>query len=116
MEIQSTLKNENQKSETCVVYDSNSGRIVMVHEFIGDGTGLYGPEGREERARVTIEDARKHPGSPAQLQALHLEPGFKWAPETLYRVDVRAGKLVLHRQFTTPATAANSAKFWPPAT
>ena len=53
MEMQSTLRDENPKSEICVVYDSSSGRIVLVHEFIGDGTGLYGPEGREERARIT---------------------------------------------------------------
>jgi hypothetical protein len=98
------------------MYDSSSGRIVLVHEFIGDGTGLYAPQGREERARITLEDARKHPASPAHLQVLHLEPGFKWAPETLYRVDVSAGKLISHRKLTSAVTAAGPAKSQFPAT
>lgn len=115
MEIQSTLKDENPKSETCVAYDSSSGRIVLVHEFIGDGTGLYGPEGRDERARITLEDARKHPATPAQLQVLHLEAGFKLAPEMLYRVDVSAGKLVSRRQMTSGVTAAGPVKLRSPA-
>ena len=115
MEMQSTLRDEIPKSETCVVYDSSSGRIVLVHEFIGDGTGLYGPQGRDERARITLEDARKRPASPTHLQVLHLEPGFKWAPETLYRVDVTAGKLVSQRKLTTVVTA-KPAKSQSPAT
>jgi hypothetical protein len=114
MEIQSTLREENSKSETCVVYDAGSGRIVLVHEFIGDGTGLYGHEGREERARISLEDARKHPAAPARLQVLHLESGFKLSPGTLYRVDVSAGKLVSHRQLPN-AISAGAAKFHPPA-
>jgi len=114
MEIQSTLKDENPKSETCVVYDASSGRIVLVHEFIGDGTGLYGPEGRDERARISLEAARARPAAPAQLQVLHTEAGFTWAPEMLYRVDASAGKLVSRPRSATPVTAADPAKVGAP--
>ena len=115
MERQSTLRDEDPTSATCVVYDASSGRIVLVHEFIGDGTGLYGPDGREERARITLEDAQMRPAAPAQLQVLHLEPGFQWAPDTLYRVDVPAGKLVSRRRLATAVTAAGPARFRSPA-
>jgi len=114
MEVHSTLKDENPKSQTCVVYDMSSGRIVLVHEFIGDGTGMYGPEGREERARIALEDARKHPAAPAQLQVLHVDPDFKLTPGTVYGVDVSAGKLVPRRQLST-TLKAGPAKFRTPA-
>ena len=115
MEMQSTLRDENAKSETCVVYDSTSGRIVLVHEFVGDGTGLYGPQGHDERARISLEDARKHPAAPAQLQVLHVDPDFKLTPGTVYRVDVSARTLVPHRQLST-TIKAGPAKLRSPST
>lgn len=106
MEFESTLPEEAPKSEVCVVYDKRDGRIVHVHEFIGDGTGLSGPKGREERERLTLEGARSSPDAPKQLQVLHLERGFQLAANTLYRVDVAKGKLVSRAAVkTAPARA-----------
>jgi hypothetical protein len=98
MEFESTMKSEKPVAQTCVVYDQKDGRIVMVHEFIGDGTGVYGPQGQEERARLTLEDARKNQQAGERLQVLHLEPNFRPAHNTVYRVDLSSGKLVAVRQ------------------
>lgn len=108
MEFESTLKGARPTAQTCVVYDQSDGRIVMVHEFIGDGTGIYGPQGQDERARLTLEDARQHHPVPQRLQVLHLEPNFKPALNTVYRVDVAARKLVPQRKL--PDLAAISEK------
>ena len=97
MEFQSTLQGEPPVSETCVVYDQRDGRIVLVHEFIGDGSGVYGPQGKDERAQITLQDAAQHAGTPEHLQVLHLERNFRPAPNTVYRVDVAAGTLVPRR-------------------
>jgi hypothetical protein len=110
MEFESTLKDEAPKSEVCVVYDKQDGRIVHVHEFIGDGTGVYGPQGQEERARVALEGARGLPNAPKQLQVLHVAKGFQLAPNTVYRVDVAKGKLVSRAAVkTAPARAIKRA-------
>ena len=97
MEFQSTFKGEPPVSETCVVYDQRDGRIVLVHEFIGDGTGVYGSQGKDERARIALQDAAQHAGSGEHLQVLHLERDFRPAANTVYRVDVAAGTLVPQR-------------------
>ena len=103
MEFQSTLQDQPPQSETCVVFDQRDGRIVLVHEFIGDGTGLYGPQGGEERARITLDSARHRHKEPGQLQVLHLPRDFRWEPQTLYRVDVPSGKLVVRARLEDAA-------------
>ena len=55
MEFESSEKKKAPRSLVCVVYDPRDGRIVHGHVFVGDGTGLFGPEGREERERETLE-------------------------------------------------------------
>jgi hypothetical protein len=105
MEFESSSKGDKPVSQICVVYDPQDGRIVMVHEFIGDGTGVYGPHGQEERARVTLDDAGKNHAAPEQLQVLHLEPNFRPAHNTVYRVDVNSGKLVPRRQLQDPVVS-----------
>jgi hypothetical protein len=97
MEFESTIKGEKVTSEVCVAYDKSDGRIVHVHEFVGDGTGTYGPKGREERARLTLESAKRLPKAPKQLEVLRVESGFRWEPKTIYKVDVAKGKLVSRR-------------------
>ena len=93
IEFESTHEGKVPVSETSVVYDARDGVIVYVHEFIGDGTGLYGAGGKAERARLALESARRHLGIGGQLEVLHLPRDFRFARDTLYRVDVAAGTL-----------------------
>ena len=53
MEFQSTQKKTAPQSHVCVIYDPHDGRIVHGHVFVGEGTGLFGPEG------VTSANARR---------------------------------------------------------
>jgi hypothetical protein len=53
---------------TCVVYDESDGHIVHVHEFIGDGTDLFGPDGEKEQAETALSMARQH-ADPSRLRA-----------------------------------------------
>jgi hypothetical protein len=94
-EFESTRERKPPSSETSVVYDPRNGRIVYAHEFIGDGTGIYGPDGREERARVALEGVRRHHKGAAQLRVMHLPSNFRFEPDTLYRVDRRTGKIAV---------------------
>lgn len=95
-EFESTRERKPPRSETSVVYDPRNGRIVYAHEFIGDGTGLYGPDGREERARLALEGVRQHHKEPARLRVMHLPSKFRFEPNTLYRVDRRTGTIAAH--------------------
>ena len=94
MQFQSTFAAPKPTSHRCVVYDARDGRIVLVHDFIGDGkSGIFGHQGQAERERNTLESARQHVPSPEHLKTLHLAPEFPWDPYTLYRVDVETGDL-----------------------
>jgi hypothetical protein len=95
MEFESTEKKAPQ-SHVCVVYDPRDGRIVHGHEFIGDGTGLFGPEGREHRERDTLEGARRNHGDVSHLRVLHVQAGFRFAENVAYRVEIKSGRLVEH--------------------
>jgi hypothetical protein len=106
IEFESTREGKPPTSETSVVYDARDGTIVYVHEFIGDGKGVYGAEGQTERGRVALERARHHLGSAAQLEVLHLPRDFHFARDTLYRVDLAAGRLAVRGE---PSGAARSA-------
>ncbi len=97
MEFQSTFPVSRPTSHKVIVYDARDGRIVLVHEFLGDGkTGVFGEQGQAERERITLDSARKQLTSPEHLKALHLVPEFAWDPHTLYRVDVATGSLKAH--------------------
>jgi hypothetical protein len=94
MEFESSEKKKAPQSLVCVAYDRD-GRIVHGHIFVGDGTGLFGPEGREERERETLDGARRnHRAIGSRLRVLHAPATFRLAPNVAYRVDVKAGQLV----------------------
>ena len=42
------------------------------HEFIGDGAGLFGPEGEEERARIALEGVKRYRKNAGRLRVLHV--------------------------------------------
>jgi hypothetical protein len=92
-EFASTRDEKPPKSETSVVYDPRTGRIVYVHEFIGDGTGLYGPDGREERARIALKRVKRHHKDAERFRVMHLPRNFRFKADTLYRVDLRTGRI-----------------------
>jgi hypothetical protein len=74
----------------CVVYDRN-GRIVHGHVFLGDKTGLFGPKGRDERERETLEGARRNHGAVVlRLRVLHAPATFRLVPNVAYSVDTKA--------------------------
>ena len=99
MEFQSTFPARQPTSHKCIVYDVRDGRIVLLHEFLGDGkTGVFGQQGQAERERIALESARKHLDSQEHLKTLHLAPEFPWDPHSLYRVDVETGNLRAHRK------------------
>src|SRR5262245_49353712 len=95
MEFESTDKKKAPRSLVCVVYDRD-GRIVHGHVFVGDdATGLFGPEGREERERETLDGARRNHGElVSRLKVLHAPATFQFNPNVAYRVDTKAGRLV----------------------
>jgi hypothetical protein len=94
MEFESSEKNKAPRSLVCVVHDRN-GRIVHGHVFVGDGTGLFGPQGREERERETLEGARRNHGDlVSRLQVFHAPATFRFNPNVAYRVDTKARRLV----------------------
>jgi hypothetical protein len=92
-EFESTRDEKPPKSQMSVVYDPRTGRIVYVHEFIGDGTGLSGSGGRKDRERIALEGVRRHHKDAKPLRVMHLPRNFRFEAETLYRVDPRANKL-----------------------
>ncbi len=92
-EFESTRDEKSARSATTVVYDPRNGRIVYVHEFIGDGTGIYAPGGHKDRERIALEGVKRHHKDAKRLRVMHLPRDFRFEPETLYRVDLRAGKL-----------------------
>jgi hypothetical protein len=97
MQFQSTFPAPKPTSHKCIVYDARDGRIVLVHEFIGDGkSGIFGNQGQAERERLTLESARQHVSSPEHLKALHLAPESPWDAHILYRVDIETGELKAH--------------------
>jgi len=94
MEFESTEKTAPPPSHVCVIYDPNDGRIVHGHVFVGEGTGLFGREGQDERERETLEGARRNHGDVSLLRVLHAPADFRFASNVAYRVDVRTGRLV----------------------
>jgi hypothetical protein len=106
IEFESTHDGRVPTSETSVVYDARDGTIVYVHEFIGNGHGLYGAGGRAERERVALESAQRHLGRADRLKVLHLPRDFRFARNTLYRVDTAAAKLAVRGEAGVAARSA----------
>jgi hypothetical protein len=96
MEFESTEKKKAPPSHVCVVYDPRDGRIVHGHEFVGDGPGLFGPEGREEREQQTLEGARRNHGDVSRLRVFHVATDFRFLPNVAYRIDKKSDRLVEH--------------------
>jgi len=96
MEFESTEKKKRLQSRVCVVYDPRDGRIVHGHEFVGEGSGVFSPEGNQERERETLEGARRNHGDVSHLRVFHVPTDFRFASNVAYRIDTRAGRLVEH--------------------
>jgi hypothetical protein len=94
MEFESTLKKTPPPSHVCVIYDPQDGRIVHGHVFVGEKAALFGPKGRDERERETLEGARRNHGDVSSFRVLHAPADFRFVPAVTYRVDVKAGRLV----------------------
>jgi hypothetical protein len=94
-EFESTLKGDAPTSQTVAVYDAGDGRIVYTHEFIGDGKGLFGPEGRAERERTALEAAERHGQRHDRLRVLHLPTGFRFENNKFHSVDLNAGTVIV---------------------
>ena len=115
MEFESTTKKKTPQSHVCVVYDPRGGRIVHGHEFVGEGTGLFGPEGRQERERETLEGARRNHGDVSHFRVFHAPTAFRFAPNVAYRVDTKLDRLVEHHKWprerprhTSPASGTST--------
>ena len=102
MEFESTLRKTAPPSHVCVIYDPADGRIVHGHVFVGEGSGLFGPDGRAERERETLDGARRNHGDVSHLRVLHVPAGFRLAPSVAYQVDVKAGRLVERAKVERP--------------
>jgi hypothetical protein len=98
LEFDSTTEEPPPVVETCVVYDGRSGRIISMHQFIGDGTGLFGPEGTKERERMALDTVREQHREVGESdrRVMHAPPDFRPEPMTVYRVDPATNRLVTH--------------------
>jgi hypothetical protein len=96
MEFESTENTKAPPSRVCVVYDPRDGRIVHGHTFVGEGTGVFGPKGRDEREQQTLEGARRNHGDVSRLRVFHAPTDFRFAPNVAYRVDTKSSRLVEH--------------------
>ena len=101
--FESTLEEREPQINYCVVFNEKDGTIVSKHGFVGDGTGLFGPEGKEERARIALEHAKRYHKS-QNLRAMHPPSGFNFEPKTIYRVDIKSGKITSVSRSTTDST------------
>jgi hypothetical protein len=100
MEFESSDKTRKPpQSHVCVIYDPRDGRIVHGHIFVGDGTGMFGPKGQAERERETLDGAQRNHGDVSRFRALHVPSGFRFEPNTKYRVDTKSSALVEHLTF-----------------
>ena len=96
-EFESTFEERKPQSKISVVYDKRDGRIVHMHEFIGDDTGLFASDALETRERMAREAAARN-GDPEHLRIMHAPAKFRRKPEVRYRVDLESGKLVTLRK------------------
>ena len=88
LEFDSTFDEPAPKVVLCVVYDQDTGHVLSMHRFAGDGTGLFGPEGAGERERMALELAQRDLAG-RDLRVMHAPHDFRLEALTLYRVDPR---------------------------
>ena len=98
LEFESTLEEPPPSVEICVVYDQRNGRILSMHQFVGDGTGLFGPEGTDERERMALHTVRQEHRDvgDADRKVMHAPPDFRPEARTIYRADLDTSSLVTH--------------------
>jgi hypothetical protein len=98
LEFESTFEEPPPTIEICVVYERRTGRILSMHQFVGDGTGLFGPEGRKERERMALDTVKEHLAEVSEVDrtVMHVPSDFRLEPMTVYRVDVAKERLVTH--------------------
>jgi hypothetical protein len=92
-EFESTIAGNAPTSRVSVVYDPRDGRIVYTHEVIGGGRDTAAA--KADREKVALASAAKHRPDVAGVRVLHLADGFRREPEKRYRVDAKAGRLVV---------------------
>jgi hypothetical protein len=95
-EFESTIAGTAPISRVSVVYDPRDGRIVYTHEVIGGGRDTAAA--KAEREKAALASAARHRPDVAGVRVLHLADGFRREPEKRYRVDAKAGKLVVGRR------------------
>src|SRR5919198_2481559 len=89
IEFESTFDEPPPHVEVCLVYDGRTGRVVSRHQFVGDGTGLFGPDGAAERERMALELVKREQQAEGgkDLRVMHAPAGFRLEPGIDYRVD-----------------------------
>ena len=102
MEFESTDRKPAPPSQVCIIYNPRDGRIVHGHIFVGTTARLFGPEGRAERERETLDGARRIHGDVSKLRTFHVPGDFRFAPDVAYRVDSKSNRLV-ERPIEPPA-------------
>ncbi len=106
-------KSHSRRSKDCVVYDRRNGRIVSMHQFVGDGTGLFGPEGREERERIareTVKQQHQDVGE-ADRVVMHAPPDFRPNPRRFIESMLpRTGSSLTCPRQTLPGEETRSAR------
>lgn len=94
MEFESTDRKPAPPSYVCIIYNPRDGRIVHGHIFVGKSARVFGPEGREERERETLDGARRIHGDVSTLRTFHVPSDFRFTPNVAYRVDTKSNRLV----------------------
>jgi hypothetical protein len=87
IDFESTTAEPSPKSELCVVYDARDGRIVHMHEFIGDGTAMFAPDAQEDRERIALAAVSDLHGDLENLGVLPTPTDFRLEADAIYRVD-----------------------------
>lgn len=80
-----------ESTQTCILYDPKSGRIVHLHQEITyPGGRKLTQSDAESRALEAVAKVR---GNAVGLKVLHVSPK-ELQPSKIYKVDVKAGRLV----------------------
>lgn len=81
----------------CIVYDSRNGRVVHVHQFIGEDVRTPEKEARNARAHFALQTAERH-CDPTHLRVMHAPTNFCLEPGATCSVDLATGELVIRME------------------
>jgi hypothetical protein len=111
-EFESTIAGNPPASRVSVVYDPRDGRIVYTHEVIGGGRETAAAKAGREKA--ALAGAARHRPDVTGVRVLRLADGFRREPEKRYRVDAKAGTLVVQTVVGRGTGFANDPAAAPP--